>query len=781
MPPLSCKHDESIGYAYSWCTNCGTPLGALEATCISGETSVGSDSDAICKIRMVNTGKGRLHAGLSRTQPDGVLLPSGVPEYFPLGVNEKREITINLDSTKIRNGTPVINVAVWGLDGERDPDGTPLKAKKERTIPITLRWVHRSPLLIPDRILVRPGRLQPELVIFNPGNIEEELKLNATNCLLTLAPHIDSPQLTIKVPAGDAVRVQVSGAGGFGRGEIVTTGLSGTKTIEVLEKRALLPDLPAKPYTAGIDFGTSKSAVFRVYHWSDEPQAEDVKPEAIPWDDPKYNPPQKKWYIPSAVQYRTDRAIFGWSIPETERNCVRNIKTLLRTNTNPAAQVPHAPYSAKLVVADFIRNLWSRTVDIIGQDFEQKMEGARIEEDQILTVLAMPVGKTEDAHEEQKGRTLAAAREALGPNVEIVMVREPECAAADFMMHGKEWGFVPLHDHRACIFDCGAGTTDVSIIQVSYVDGKPKFEVLCQVGYEFGGNRIDQNLTQILLDSEGITAPPQGMFNIGSVNYTFEELCDEVRLAKELLVFPQGNGNTEPSIPLSGIFPEPGRQMALSWKNVNDAVRATMDAILGVAELPPDIGDTPLTRIMADNGLRNTDIKWLCLTGGSVLIPEIVDRLTGFFTGAKLVPPRPTLPDISNPKINPDRPLTRNVARGAAAILQVKMPDVLGFDVSVTLKQKDGKVETRPAVLKQGDTPGTRRPFQPITLQPNQEGLLSVSARMPGDPEGEEHNIFVHHLPATNAGRRVGLNLQFLATREIVLVLGANDPPLTVA
>ncbi len=789
MPPLSCKHDESIANAYSWCTECGIALGALEASCISDETSVGSGSDAICKIRMVNKGKGRLHAGLSRTQSDGILLPTGVPEYFPLGVNEKREITISLDSTKIRNGTPVINVVVWGLDGERDPNGTPLKAKQERNIPIPLRWVQRgliwdpgspgearSPLLIPDRLIVRPGRLKPELAIFNPGNIEEELKLEATTCLLTLGTdYIETPQLTIKVPPGDAVRVLVSGPGGFERGEIVATDQWGSKTIEVLEKRALLPDVPEKPYTAGIDFGTSKSAVFNVSHWTEEAQADDVEPAPIPWNDPQYSPPKEKWYIPSAVQYKGDRALFGWDIT-TNEPAVRNIKTLLRLNPN--AVVRHAPYPAKGVVADFIRNLWARTVDVIGQDYQQTM-GVQIEEDQILAVLAMPVGETEEAHEQQKRNTLEAVREALGPSVEIVMVREPECAAADFMIHGAQWGFRPLEGHIACIFECNAGTTDVSFVQISYVDGRPRFQVLCQAGYEFGGNRIDQNLTQILLYKDGIVVSPNGKCMIGLVEYTFEDLREEVRAAKkEELVFPQGNGNTEPAIPMSGIFLGPGRQMSLAWTDVNEAVQAMMDGILGIAQFPEGSGGTPLPEIMARNGLSNTDIQWICLTGGSVLIPEIVDRLAGFFSQAQLVPPRNTLTDISR---DPERPLTRNVARGAAAILQVKMPDVLGFDVSLTLKQQDGSAETRSAVLKQGDIPGTKRAFRPLPLQPRQDGVLYVSARMPDDPEGEERNIFVHHLPASNWGRYVGAYLQFRATREIELVLGANDPPLTVA
>ena len=43
----------------------------------------------------------------------------------------------------------------------------------------------RRPLLIPERLIVRPGRLQPELVIFNPGNIEEEVKLKSSIFRLT--------------------------------------------------------------------------------------------------------------------------------------------------------------------------------------------------------------------------------------------------------------------------------------------------------------------------------------------------------------------------------------------------------------------------------------------------------------------------------------------------------------------------------------------------------------------------------------------------------------------
>ena len=782
MESVECGHEESIADAYAWCMECGAPLGLLEAECVSGFAKLDSVGAVPVRIQMRNVGKGRLWAGLGPQQEAALTLPAGLT-CFDLMPGKQREFELDLDPVALTQGLSSLYVNLWALDGPRRAEEGPLEAKRKPEIPIRLRWVERRPLLHAERLLARPRRPNPVLRIYNPGNVEEEIVLRAVGCEIIAEAGRRGAELPMTVPENDSVTVTVSAPPGFQNASITVTSQSESRVVEVREIRPMLPDAPDHPYTAGIDFGTSKSAVFFTPHWS---QVERTVP--VLWDDPR-EAGKKTWFVPSALSYpadRTQKTKFGWNITGTDAMAVRDMKTKLRLG-KPISLPGRGEIDAEVVVEDFLGHIWRQTLDSIGRDSKQE-NGAAIRPTDILVALAMPVGETKEARAEQRQRTEAAAQAAFPLNVQIKMALEPECAAADFLLRGAEWGFVPADGHKACIFDCGAGTTDISVIQVSYSGSRPTFEVLCQSGYEFGGNVIDRLLTEELIEQGkivGVVKPAvePGKFIttvIGANGVKIEtqennalsltDLCEYVKSVKENLRFPVSADETPVALPVGDLA-----GLEITWDLVNSVVKPVMQAMLtGGGKAPAGMGGIPLKTALDENGIGLHEIDWLCITGGSALIPAIVDELERFF-GATLVPPREKLAAISR---DSERPLTLNVARGAASILQVQTPTLLGFDVAMRL-ESGGETMQRPEGLSRGASPGSPPcPVRPLTLQSNREGTLYVTAQFPG--EAEPKVIHVERLAAApDGGKRLFPLFAFTETEQVTLKLDAD--PILVA
>ncbi|MGO8673966.1 MAG: Hsp70 family protein [Capsulimonadaceae bacterium] len=730
---------------------------------------------ATARLLLRNSGLGRLYAGLKSEQPTGVEIPAGLPRYFALEPSSEREIAIRLRRSQIEAGTASVDVFLWALDGVRREDGPPLEAKRERSIPLALHWVDRRALLIPERLLVRPRRAKPVLIIHNPGNIEEDLHVRAVDCEFSVEAGTPTVSASLKVQGGGLAKIFVTAMPGFGKAAISIEGEAGTRTVEIVEIRPKIPEAPEHPYTAGIDFGTSKSAVFFTRHWAEE------LTQPVLWPNTTYDPPKLTWWVPSAIHYYAAPATgsqFGWSTPAMTE-VVRDMKTRLRTGNLSGRGLPGSR-NVSQIVTDFLKHMWNRTVDAIGADAVRTPFGA-ISPDDILAVLAMPIGETPAAHQEQLERTESAARAAFGPRLAIRMVREPECAAADFLMRGSQWGFVPSNNHVVCVFDCGAGTTDISFVRVSYAGTIPAFHVLCQCGYEFGGNTIDRLLARSLLAK----AKQEGKIKDGSRKDSFilevsgierefemDILLQEVRAAKEELAFPRDANAATTTVRLNPPF-----DWELTWDLVNAVVKPEMDKMLTAPLNPGDaLGAGSVVNVLDQHNLAPHEIRWLCLTGGSVLIPIIVDRLEHFFVQATLVPRRHQLAGIST---DPERPLTQNVARGAAAILQVKTPDILGFGVGLKLETGGTSVE-RADVLQPGSTPGSSAMARPLTLQPYEDGTLYVMTKLPED--SVPRISYVIPLPAApESGCQLRPLLTFRNTGEATIKLDSNAEDITVA
>ena len=83
------------------------------------------------------------------------------------------------------------------------------------------------------------------------------------------------------------------------------------------------------------------------------------------------------------------------------------------------------------------------------------------------------------------------------------IINEPTAAALAFGMDKKEG------DRKIAVYDLGGGTFDVSIIEISNVDGEHQFEVLSTNGDTFLGgedfdNRIIEHLAEIFEKENGV-------------------------------------------------------------------------------------------------------------------------------------------------------------------------------------------------------------------------------------------------------------------------------------
>jgi len=76
------------------------------------------------------------------------------------------------------------------------------------------------------------------------------------------------------------------------------------------------------------------------------------------------------------------------------------------------------------------------------------------------------------------------------------IINEPTAAALAFGMDKQEKG-----DRKIAVYDLGGGTFDVSIIEISNIDGEHQFEVLSTNGDTFlGGEDFDQRIMDYIID-----------------------------------------------------------------------------------------------------------------------------------------------------------------------------------------------------------------------------------------------------------------------------------------
>ncbi len=228
------------------------------------------------------------------------------------------------------------------------------------------------------------------------------------------------------------------------------------------------------------------------------------------------------------------------------------------------------------------------------------------------------------------------------------IINEPTAAALAFGMDKKEG------DRKIAVYDLGGGTFDISIIEISEIDGEHQFEVLSTNGDTFlGGEDFDQRLMDYLCDE----FKKDQAIDLKKDVLALQRLKEAAEKAKIEL---SSTNQTEVNLPYITADATGPKHMAIKL------TRAKFEAL--VDEL---IERTikPCETAIKDSGLKISDISDVILVGGQTRMPKVQEKVKAIFG-------RDPRKDV-----NPDEA----VAVGAAiqgGVLKGDVKDVLLLDVT---------------------------------------------------------------------------------------------------
>ena len=228
------------------------------------------------------------------------------------------------------------------------------------------------------------------------------------------------------------------------------------------------------------------------------------------------------------------------------------------------------------------------------------------------------------------------------------IINEPTAAALAYGL-GKEDG-----DHKIAVYDLGGGTFDISIIEISRLDGEQQFEVLATNGDTFlGGEDFDRAIMEYLRDEY----KKDSGIDLGSDPLALQRLREATEKAKIEL-----SASVQTDINLPYISADASGPKHLNMKLTRAKLESLVDALI-------ERTVSPCMQALQDAGMKTTDIDNVILVGGQTRMPMVQEKVKAIFGKA----PRKD--------VDPDEA----VAAGAAlqgAVLSGDVTDVLLLDVA---------------------------------------------------------------------------------------------------
>lgn len=409
----------------------------------------------------------------------------------------------------------------------------------------------------------------------------------------------------------------------------------------------------------GVDFGTSSSKVALL----GDGQIQQVRLDG-------------KDLFPSHLYlYPDGRMIIGEEASEYrgEPNYLRNLKSLMGGDNSWVEVMDpttgeRTRHDLHALVAGFLRRLFRKTRD--SADFE-KYVGKGVNPEDIRLVLTIPAGASADARAESE-RVMKRILERLG-FAEVSILVEP--TAVSFLYASEDAEMV--EGKRILVFDCGAGTTDVSLLKVRLAKDPDegfffrKFEILGEAGESIGGNLFDVALYDRLVlnlgsaskeklrralwqQQQGMTGPlnPPPEFP-GTRKLRSQHLLEAIRQTKEELSAqwssPQANFVVRCPQAL-----DPNEPLILDRPTLVKALRSFFERLEALC-----------ARVLNGAGLEEDDVDRVYLVGGSSFLPPIKALLTRMFGADRIVTDHGRLTSIS---------------RGAVASASTRIRRVLTVD-----------------------------------------------------------------------------------------------------
>jgi molecular chaperone DnaK len=229
------------------------------------------------------------------------------------------------------------------------------------------------------------------------------------------------------------------------------------------------------------------------------------------------------------------------------------------------------------------------------------------------------------------------------------IINEPTAAALAFGMDKQEKG-----DRKIAVYDLGGGTFDISIIEISNIDGEHQFEVLSTNGDTFlGGEDFDQRLMDYLVDE----FKKESGFDLKNDILALQRLKEAAEKAKIEL-----SSNTQTDVNLPYITADSTGPKHLNVKITRAKFEALVEDLIKRSI-------EPCKTAVKDSGTSLDDITDVILVGGQTRMPKVQEAVKAYFG--------------KDPRkdVNPDEA----VAAGAAiqgAVLAGDTTDVLLLDVT---------------------------------------------------------------------------------------------------
>ena len=281
------------------------------------------------------------------------------------------------------------------------------------------------------------------------------------------------------------------------------------------------------------------------------------------------------------------------------------------------------------VAAEVLRKMKKAAEDYLGEEVTEA----------VITVPAY-------FNDSQRQATKDAGRIA-GLDVKRI-INEPTAAALAFGLDKKEG------DRKIAVFDLGGGTFDISIIDISEIDGEHQFEVLSTNGDTFlGGEDFDQRLIDYIVTE----FKKESGADLKNDVLALQRLKEAAEKAKIELSSAQ---QTEINLPY--ITADASGPKHLTMKITRAKFESLVDDLI-------ERTIAPCATALKDAGCSASDISDVILVGGMSRMPKVQDKVKEFF-GKE---PRKD--------VNPDEA----VAVGAAVqggVLQGDVKDVLLLDVT---------------------------------------------------------------------------------------------------
>ena len=228
------------------------------------------------------------------------------------------------------------------------------------------------------------------------------------------------------------------------------------------------------------------------------------------------------------------------------------------------------------------------------------------------------------------------------------IINEPTAAALAFGLDKKEG------DRKIAVYDLGGGTFDISIIEISSVDGEHQFEVLSTNGDTFlGGEDFDNRIIDFLAEE----FKKENSVDLTKDMLAKQRLKEAAEKAKIEL-----SSSTQTEINLPYITADASGPKHLVVKLTRSKLESLVDELI-------DRTTAQCQTAIKDSGLSASEISDVILVGGQTRMPKVQEKVKEIF-GVD-----------ARKDINPDEA----VAIGAAVqggVLQGDVKDVLLLDVT---------------------------------------------------------------------------------------------------